>query len=185
MELAVVSFEGLGGAESEYGTVHKRVGDAPWTQEVAFLEHHHKDRISLLGTVAGHYVSADETDHLSQSGAAVGGVAGALLALPLGPAGWAAGFAAGGTIGASLGGDELGASEETEAEPRALMDTLHDAVPKGSSAIVLLGEPADVDDMLAALGEKGASVVRRTLSDAELAAIEEALRNSPEASPRT
>ena len=120
MELAVVRFEGLGGAELEYGTVHKRVGDAPWTQEVAFLEHHHKDRISLLGTVAGHYVSADETDSLSEAGAAVGGLAGALLGVALGPAGRAAGFASGGTIGA-----ELGAAEETEAEPVALMDALH------------------------------------------------------------
>jgi uncharacterized membrane protein len=179
MELAVVRFEGLGGAESEYGTVHKRVGDAPWTQEVAFLEHHHKDRISLLGTVAGHYVSADETDHLSEAGAVVGGLVGALLWVALGPAGMAAGFASGGTLGA-----ELGTADETEAEPVALMDALHSAVPKGSSAIVLLGEPSHVDDMLAALGEAGDAVVRRTLSDAELAAIEEALRDSPQASPR-
>lgn len=176
MELAVVRFEGLGGAESAYGAVHKRVGDAPWTQEVAFLEHHHHDRISLLGTVAGHFVSADETDHLSQAGAAVGGVVGGLLGIALGPAGMAAGFASGGALGA-----ELGASDETEAEPGALMETLHAAVPKGSSAIVLLAEPADVDDMLAALGDAGATVARRTLSDAELAAIEESLRDTPQA----
>lgn len=178
MELAVVRFEGLGAAESTYGTVHKRVGDAPWTREVAFLERHHNDRLTLLGTVAGHFVSADETDHVSESGAAVGGVVGALVMLPLGPVGWAAGFVSGGVIG-----DELGSPDETEAEPGALMETLHATLPKGSSALVLLGEPTHVDDMLTALGETGADVVRRTLSEAEVASIEEALRDTPQAAP--
>jgi uncharacterized membrane protein len=177
MELAIVRFDGPSAAESAFGAMRRRAGDAPWTREVAFLEHHHNDRITLLGTVAGHYVSADETDHVSQAGAAVGGIVGALLGIPLGPPTIAAGFITGAAVGA-----ELGAPEEVEAEPRPVMDHLRATVPKGFSGIVLIAEGSDVDDMVAALGEAGAGVVRRLLSDADVARIAEALRDTPPAS---
>ena len=153
--------------------MRERADDADWTHEVALLEHHHNDRITLHGTVAGRYVSADEEDHVSQKGAAVGGIIGGLLGMPLGPPGFAAGLVAGGVLGA-----EVASPDETEPEPGLLVEDLRGAVPKGSSAIVLIAESGHVDDMLATLDEAGADTVRRTLSETELSAIEEAVRSS-------
>lgn len=178
MELAVARFKGPSSAELAFGEARDRAGDAAWTHEVALLEHHHNGRIALFGTVVGHYISADEEDHVSQKGAVVGGIIGALLGAPLGPPGFAAGLVAGGVLGA-----EAGNPDEIEPEPGVLVGDLRDVVPEGSSAIVLIAESGDVDGMLSALGDPGADTVRRTLSDAELAAIEEELRSAPAASP--
>ena len=178
MELAVVCFNGRAAAEQAFGAMHGRVGDAAWTHEVALLEHHHNDRIALYGTVAGQYVSADEQDHVSQKGAMIGGIVGGLLGIPLGPPAFAAGVVTGGVLG-----DEQGRPDEIDPEPGPLVDDLRAAVPKGSSAIVLIAEPADVNDMLAALGEADGDIVRRPLSDTELATIEKALSDAPAASP--
>ena len=178
MELAVIRFKGRAAAESAFGAMRERAGDAPWTHEVALLERHHNDRIALYGTVAGHYVSADEEHHVSQKGAAVGGIVGGLLGMALGPPAFAAGIVTGGAVGA-----EFASPDEVEAEPGALVEDLRAVVPKGSSAIVLIAEPAHVDDMLAALGETDGDAIRRALSDSELSAIEGSLRDTPPASP--
>ena len=178
MELAVVRCKGPSSAELAFGEARDRAGDEAWTHEVALLEHHHNGRIALFGTVVGHYISADEEHHASQKGAALGGIIGALLGAPLGPPGFAAGLVAGGVLGA-----EVGNPDETEPEPGVLVGDLRDVVPEGSSAIVLIAESSHVDAMLSALGDAGADTVRRTLSDAELAAIEQELSSSPAASP--
>ena len=178
MELAVARFNGRTAAEKAFGAMHARAGDAPWTRDVALLDHHHNGHMTLLGTVAGHYVSADETDHLSQKGAAFGGIIGAVLGVPLGPPAMAAGFVAGGVAGA-----EFAKPDETEAEPEALMNDLRSTVPKNSSAIVMIAPTDHVDAMLAALGDPEADVVRRTLSDGQMAEIEEALHDTPFAAP--
>ncbi len=177
-ELAIVRFKGRETAEYAYGRMRERAGDAPWTHEVALLEHHHNDHIELFGTVAGHYVTADETDHISQKGAAVGGIIGALLGVPLGPPAFAAGLVAGGTVGALVW-----KPSDSAPEPHALVDRLRDAVPKGSSAIVLLAAAAHVDDMLTAIGDEDGETARTVLTQAELDSIEQAVRDAPPASP--
>ncbi len=82
-----------------------RAPDAAWTHEAALVEHHgHKDQLSLHGTVAGHYVSLDESDHLSQPGAAKGAVAGGVIGTALGgPFGLAPGLVLGALVGAERG----------------------------------------------------------------------------------
>lgn len=182
VELAVVVFGHDDGADSAFGAARGRHPNAAWAREVALLVHHRNDRITLNGTVLGHYVSVDEQDHVSQPGVAVGGIVGGLLALALGPPATAAGIVAGGALGA-----KLGTADEVEAAPDLLMEDLRAAVPKGSSAIVLIAEVARGDEMLAALGDVRGSVARRALAVDELAAIEEAIRSTPPASsgPRT
>jgi uncharacterized membrane protein len=177
MQFAVVSFTHDDGADSAFGSARQRDSGAAWTQQAALLVRHHNDRVTLNGTVLGHYVSADEQDHLSQPGAAVGGIVGGLLGLLLGPPASAAGI----VVGAALGA-KLGPADETEAEPGQLMDDLRSAVPKGSSAIVLIADAAQVDTMLAALGDTGVAT-RRDLTADELAALTASLRSSPAASP--
>ena len=169
LDLALVRFSGQTAASAAFGTMRDRVGgDAPWTHEVALVEHHHNGRIALRGTFAGHYVDVDEEDHLSQPGAATGALTGGLIGLVF----------LGGAIGA-----ESGKATEVEAEPEALVEELRAAVPRGSSAIVLLAEAGHVDAMLAAVEGGRGEVVRRTIDGDELEALVASVGATPAASP--
>jgi uncharacterized membrane protein len=95
-----------------------------------------------------------------------------------GPLGIAVGLLVGGLVGS-----QAGPASDSEAEPQLLAEQLRDAVPRGSSAIVLIASSADVNEMLAALGEAAQSVTRRTLTAEESAQLELALSAAPPAAP--
>jgi hypothetical protein len=174
IELGVVVFEHEGGADSALGGA--RAAGATWASEAALVEHRRRlDRVTLIGTVLGRYVSADERDHVSQPGAAVGSIVGGVLGMPLGPAGAATGIVIGGALGA-----EAGPADETEPEPQALADDLRAAVPKGSSAVVLVGSAEHVTAMVDDLGPSGVPS-RRPLSPEEVEALETSLAAAPPA----
>jgi uncharacterized membrane protein len=180
LDLALVSFKGEDTAASVFGTLRDRVGTAaPWTREVAIVEHFGHDRISVRGTFAGHYVDVDEKDHVSQPGAAEGALTGAVVGVVFGPAGIAGGLVLGGIIGA-----EAGKPTEVESEPEPLIDELRTAVPRDHSAIALLAEPTHVDAMLSALGEsEQVGVVRRALTPEQASALIASVAADPLASP--
>src|ERR1700744_306337 len=93
LDLALISFEGESTAASEFGILRDRVGSAaPWTSEVAIVEHYGHGRMSVRGTFAGHYVDVDEKDHVSQPGAAEGALTGAVVGVFFGPPGLASGL---------------------------------------------------------------------------------------------
>jgi uncharacterized membrane protein len=146
--------------------------------EVGFVEHRHNGRLRLRGTFAGHYLDVDESDRVDQKGGAEGGIAGGLIGVLGGPPGIAVGLLVGALIGA-----QTGAPDEIEAEPRALADQLRDAVPNGSSAVVLIARAPDVDEMMAALGESAQAVSRQALSAEQAAALEASLSTAPPVSP--
>ena len=180
LDLALITFKGEPAAASAFGTLRDRVGrTAPWTSEVAIVEHYGSGRMSVRGTFAGHYVDVEETDHVSLPGAGEGALTGAVVGVIFGPPGLAAGMVTGGIIGA-----EAGRPTEVEAEPELLINELRAAVPKDHSAIALLAEPAHVDDMLSALGDSSdATVVRRPLSAEQASALIAAVAADPPASP--
>ncbi len=180
-DLAIVTFHGQPAAASAFGHLRGRAGNAAWTHEAALVEHHrHKDQLVLHGTIAGHYVSVDEADHLSQPGAAKGALVGGLLGIIFlgGPVGLAPGL----VLGAAVGGSN-GRPDEIEADAGALGEQLRAAVPKGSSAIVVLADSEHTDELVALIGDGDGEVTRRTLSDQELATIESAVAAAPAASP--
>jgi uncharacterized membrane protein len=179
LDLALVGFKGQSTAARVFGELRDRVGSAtPWTNEVAIVEHHPHDRMSVRGTFASRYVDVDEADHFSGSGAAHGALTGVLLGVVFGPPGWAAGLVLGGIIGA-----ETGTPTEVEPEPEPLIDELRKAVPSGHSAIALLADPAGVDDMLSALGDSDkVVVVRRSLTAEQTSALIASLTADPPAS---
>jgi len=180
LDLALVRFDGEGTAVRRYADARDRSdGGARWAREVGFVEHHRHGHLLLRGTFAGHYVDVDESDHVSQKGAGEGAAAGGLIGVLLGPPGIAVGLLVGGVLGS-----QAGTASDSEAEPGPLTDRLRDAIPRSSSAIVLIAAPADVDEMLAALGEGAQSVTRRTLSAEEAAQLELALSAAPPASPQ-
>jgi uncharacterized membrane protein len=181
LDLVVVRFGGEATAAERYAAARERVtsrlsGSSPpqWTKDVGFVERHHNGRLVLRGTFAGHYVDVDESDQVSQKGAGEGAATGGILGVVLGPPGMAVGFLTGALVGAHLGGEK-----EVEAEPQALVDALREAIPKPSSAIVMFAPAPEVDELLAALGEDATDVVRRTLSEDEVAALEASLKSAP------
>jgi uncharacterized membrane protein len=182
LDLAVVRFAGEGAAVERYAAARDHVTSrlsrsAPpqWTQDVGFVERHHNGRLLVRGTFAGHYVDVDESDDVSQRGAAEGAVSGGILGVLLGPPGIAVGLLTG-----ALAGSRLGGSREVEDEPQALAASLREAIPRSSSAIVTIAPAPEVDELLAALGEGATDVVRRTLADDEVTALEASLRAAPQ-----
>jgi uncharacterized membrane protein len=179
LDLALVSFKGQPTAASVFGTVRDRVGrDAPWTSEVAIVEHLGHGRMSVRGTFASHYVDVEESDHVSIPGAGEGALTGAVVGVAFGPPGFAAGLVLGGIIGA-----ETGKPTQVEQEPELLIKELREAVPSGHSAIALLAEPAHVDAMLSALdGSQQVAVVRRPLTAEQASALIASIAADPPAS---
>lgn len=178
LALALVTFHGETAAASAFGRMRERAeSDAPWTHEVAIVEHLRGGRVSVRGTFANRYVDVEETDHVSEPGAAEGALTGGLVGLLFGPPGLAAGLVLGGVIGA-----EVGKPTEVELEPEPLVEELREAVPKGDSAVVLLAEPAHVDAMLATLPERHGDVIRHLLTEAQTSALIASLSAAPPAS---
>ena len=178
LDVAVAQFDGEGTAVRRYAAAREGPGTDPgWTHKVGFVEHHRNGRLLLRGTFAGHYLDVDESDRVSQKGAGEGAVAGGLVGVLLGPAGFAVGL----TLGALMG-SRAGQASDVEAEPEALAEQLRAAVPRSSSAIVLIADPPDVDEMVAALGASAQGITRETLTAEQQAALEASLSTAPPAS---
>ena len=179
LDVAVAQFDGEGTAVRRYAAAREGPGtDPPWTHKVGFVEHHRNGRLLLRGTFAGHYLDVDESDRVSQKGAGEGAVAGGLVGALLGPPGLAVGL----TVGAIVG-SRAGKASDVEAEPEALAGQLRAAVPRSSSAIVLIADPPDVDEMIAALDAGAQRVTRETLTADQQTALEASLSAAPPASP--
>ena len=102
---------------------------------------------------------------------------GAAIGLLAGPLGLAVGLTTGGTIGS-----QVGKPSEPDPEPEALAERLRVAVPRSASAIVLIADSSDVSEMIAAIGETNANVMRKALTPEEAAAVQASLSDSPAAS---
>jgi uncharacterized membrane protein len=178
LEFALVSFEGTNSATEEFAEARIRSGPgARWSSEVGFVEHHKNGHLVLRGTFAGHYVDVDEALHASERGSEEGAVIGGAIGLLAGPLGLAVGIATGGTIGS-----QVGKPAEPDPEPEVLAERLRVAVPRSSSAIVLIADPSDVSEMVAAIGEGNGRVTRKALTPEEAAAVQASLSDSPAAS---
>jgi uncharacterized membrane protein len=177
LDLAVARFDGQGTAVNRYAAEKDRSGDAPWTRAVGFVERHRNGHLLLRGVFAGHYLDVDESDHVSESAAGEGALAGGLMGVLIGPPGIAVGL----TLGAVIG-SLTGHATQVEDEPEAVADQLRAVVPRSSSAIVAIAPAAQIDEMLAAVSPTAQSVVRRTLSAEEEAALGASLQTTPPAS---
>jgi hypothetical protein len=162
LELAVVRFRGVGAAYEAFADARDEAGPgAPWVQEVGFVEHHQNDKLVLRGVFAGHYVDVDENAHVSERGAAEGAAVGGLVGLLGGPPGIAVGLVFGAIVGS-----QLAAPTETDPEPQVLVERLREALPRASSALVMIAPPRHVEEMLAAIG-----VIRRKLTPEQVTVV--------------
>ena len=178
LELALMVFEHTGGAEQAYSRAPRQVTGVRWADEIAFVEHHRRDRIVFRGTFAGHYVDADDEQDFIGRTAAEGALAGGVAGLLLGPPGVAVGLTAGGMAG--------GVANE-RADPRlrsALFDVVRNEVPEGSSAVILLAPSEHIDAMVTALDGQDGRLVRHQLTPEATQALQAAVADSPSAAPQ-
>jgi uncharacterized membrane protein len=177
LDLALVVFKHTEGAERAYSDAPREVDGIAWAQQIAFVEHHGHDRITVRGEFAGRYVDADDEEQFLGRKTVEGALTGAAVGLLFGPPGFAAGF---------VGGGIAGSIDEERSGPRlrsAFFDEVRNDVPEGSSAVVLLAAPEHVDAMIAALHGRGGAVTRRRLTAEAAAALEAAVADSPVAAP--
>jgi uncharacterized membrane protein len=175
LDLALLVFPRIVGAEHAYADVLDEVGDALWMHELAFVEHHRRDRIVVRGNVAGHYVDIEDEGDAIGRRTAEGALTGALVGLLFGPPGFAVGIVGGGAVGG------LAEASRVPELHGALIDELRAEVPEGSSAIVLLAAPEHVDAMVEAFEGKGGRLVRHQLSADGAKAFEAAVADRPPA----
>jgi uncharacterized membrane protein len=176
-ELTVVRFPTLEGAEQAFADVRERDRHAPWMDELAFVEHHRSGRLVTRGTLAGHYVDSEGDGDVIGRDTGAGALTGALTGAIFGPPGLAVGLVSGAAAGGMV---QAGEAEQPDGE---LFTEARDAVPEGSSALVLLADRRYVDAMIDALRETEARVaIRKTLSDESMAALEAALADAPRVS---
>ena len=99
------------------------------------------------------------TNRVSEVGTGAGAVAGGIVGALLGPAGIAFGLIVGGVLGS-----HVSSGRTIEQEPEALAEQLREAVPRSASALVLIAPAEDVTEMLRAVGDSAAGVVRESLT---------------------
>jgi len=179
IEFALVRFDDLGAAARAFGEARSRSAqDAPWISKAGLVEHHHNGHWVLRGTFAGHYLDVDEALHVSERGSVEGFFGGAALGALLGPPGVAAGMVLGAIIGS-----QTGQPNELDHQPPLLGQQLQGYIPTAGSAIVLIAETDDVDEMLTAIEHSGGNVLRQPLTEDQAAALESSLGSTPRASP--
>jgi uncharacterized membrane protein len=171
LESMVVAFDGENTASISFADARDRAGpDARWPRDVGLVEHHRGGHLLLRGMFGGHYLDVDESDHVSQKGAAEGAIAGGLIGVLAGPPGIAVGLVVGGVVGS-----QAGSPSDVESEPQELAERLRAAIPRGCSAIVLIADDREIDEMLRTLGDGAKPKLREPLSGAQAATLEASL----------
>ena len=177
LDLAVLVFEHVEGAERAYSHLLETAGTPAWVHEVSFVEHHRHDRIVVRGTFAGRYVDVDERGDVIGKRTSEGAITGALVGTLFGPPGFAFGLVA----GASAGG--LSEAERAPHLHDTFLDEIRSEVPQKSSALLLLAAPEHVDAMVAALDGHGGRLVRHHLTPEAALALEDAVAGHPRVTP--
>lgn len=176
-DFAFVVFEHTGGAEQAYSRAPRSVDGVAWADQIAFVEHHRRNRIVVRGVFAGRYVDADDESEFIGGKTAEGVVVGGAVGLLFGPAGLAVGLVAGGLAGGVA--QERGSPHLRS----AFFDEVRREVPEGSSAVIMMASPDHIDAMVSALEGHGGRLVRHHLSADDAKALTDAVAGDPTAAP--
>jgi uncharacterized membrane protein len=177
LDIAFMVFEHTGGAEEAYSRAPRSVDGVAWADQIAFAEHHRRNRIIVRGTFAGRYVDADDESEFVGKKTAEGAIAGGAVGLFAGPLGLAVGLVGGGLVG--------GVAQERHSPHlrSAFFDEVRREVPEGSSAVIMMAPGDHVDAMVSALEGHGGRLVRHHLSAEDAKALEDAVAGDPTAAP--
>ena len=173
LDLALMVFPQVEAAEHAYAHVSNRAAGEPWLKEVAFVEHHGHGRLTVRGTVAGHYVDVDDHGDLIGRRTAEGALTGAAVGVLLGPPGLAVGM----TLGGIAGG--VRESDSTPIHHNALLDEFRLEIPEKSSALALMADPRHVDQMVVALEGMKGELIRHHLNSEQTEALVAAVADAP------
>jgi uncharacterized membrane protein len=177
LDIAFMVFEHTEGAEQAYSRAPRSVDGIAWANQVAFVEHHRRNRIIVRGTFAGRYVDADDESEFVGKKTAEGAIAGGAVGLFAGPLGLAVGLVGGGLAGGV-------AQERNSPHLRsAFFDEVRREVPEGSSAVIMMASPDHIDAMAGALDGHGGRLVRHHLSAEEAKVLADAVAGDPTAAP--
>jgi uncharacterized membrane protein len=177
LDIAFVVFAHTGGAEEAYSRAPRSVDGVAWADQIAFVEHHRRNRIIVRGTFAGRYVDADDEQEFIGKKTAEGAIAGGAVGLFAGPVGLAVGLVGGGLAGGV-------AQERSSPHLRsAFFDEVRREVPEGSSAVMMMASPDHVDAMVSGLEGHGGRLVRHHLTVEDAKALEDAVAGDPTAAP--
>ena len=164
LEVGIITFGGHDAAEHLVGSL-SAAGASEVVDEVGIIEHHPNGRFSVHSYRPG----ATRGEH-----AATGALVGGMFGLLLGPFGLIAGIFGGAAVGASMLARDPHQLEVSD----AFVQRVRDALPAGSSAVVIIGEPDAVSQFVGKIRSSEAvtvSEIREPLSDAQVQAIREAL----------
>ncbi len=162
LELAIVTFPHPDGAEQAYAHLDALADDPEWSHELAFVERHRHDRMTVRGTFAGQYLDVSGSGDVIGRDTLFGALTGAVIGAAFGPPGFAAGLVAGGSIGGVL---ESRRAPEPHGE---LFEQIRVHVPEGASAVALLAAPEHVGAMIAAFAGHGGEVYRCLLLEEQV-----------------
>ena len=177
LDFALMEFQHTEGAEEAYSRAPRSVDGVAWADQVAFVEHHRRNRLIVRGTFAGRYVDADDELEFVGKKTAEGAVAGGAIGLFAGPLGLAVGLVGGGLAGGV-------AQERSSPHLRsAFFDELRREVPEGSSAVIMMASADRVDAMAGALEGRGGRLVRHHLSADDAKVLADAVAGDPTAAP--
>jgi len=177
LDFAFVVFEHTEGAEQAYSRAPRSVDGVAWADQIAFVEHHRRNRIIVRGTFAGRYVDADDESEFIGAKTAEGAIAGGAVGLFAGPLGLAVGLVGGGLAGGVA--QERGSPHLRS----AFFDEVRREVPEGHSAVIMMASPDQVDAMVSALEGHRGRLVRHHLSAEEANALTDAVAGDPTAAP--
>ena len=161
MEMAVITFDGTNHAEKALSALRASQDDA-WLTEVAVLEHHRGGRFSMKATTPDY----GEKGHVG-AGATAGGLTGLALGAIAGPLGlvfWT-------TMGAMTGGMAGDTGSTGTYDP--LVTQVKEALPRNSSALILVAEPSTAEEFIAAAGADR-QVSRQQLTDEQVEHLSQA-----------
>lgn len=177
LELAILTFPHPEGAERAFAHVAPTAADPPWLHELAFVERHRHDRITVRGTFAGRYVDIEGAGDVIGRDTIIGALTGAVVGAAFGPPGFAAGLVAGGALGGYVQSKHV---PETHSE---LLEQIRVHVAESASAIVLLAAREHIDAMFSAFEGSGGEAYRRALTKEQAEQLQAGLTGAPPAPP--
>ena len=166
-EVGVITFSNVEAADRVVGGLRKR-GATHLVNQVATLEHHPSGKFSV-------HSYSDETSRGAHVG--IGAAVGGLVGLLFGPFGLLIGVLGGGAVGASMQGPD---AHDLGLDP-TFVERLKESLPPDSSAVLIMGEPAIVDELVGevhATDQVSTNEFRQALSEEQAANLRKAIEGS-------
>jgi hypothetical protein len=169
MEVGILKFDGTHTAEDALNEVSDAEADRrPWLHEIGVVSRPIVGRLTIRASYPESKDAVYREGDMAKKVGAYGAYTGYLLGALAGP--FRQAFY-------SLAAEEAAEERVSEAESKLFhIDQLKELLPRGSSALVLIGEPPLIDELVQAFSSYGPKVIRRDVAE-ELRGRLQALRD--------